>query len=354
MTKFLYKNVHLQAYAYELPETELTSAEIEDRLAPLYQRLEIPFGTLERVSGIRARRVWPLSTAPSQAATMAVEKALADLPFAREEIGALVSCSVSRDYFEPATACLVHRNVGLPESTAAFDVTNACIGFSNGLSIVASWIEAGLIKAGVVVSGENTRIIIDSNFRLVEREGDKMNREDLLKILPTFTLGCGAVAFVLCHRSLATTSHKLVGGAAKSATEHADLCSGNADFGCVNAQEVSPIMNTDSAALIASAAKLGGRTWVDASEALGWTKEDVNHVFCHQVGRQVNDNFYRELGLDYSKDFSVYKNLGNMVSAAMPIAMCHGAKELPLKEKDKVVCLAYGSGLNAFFFGLEW
>jgi 3-oxoacyl-[acyl-carrier-protein] synthase III len=53
-----YSNVCIESIGYELPKQVVTSAEIEARLAPLYDRLQLPYGRLEMMSGIRERRFW--------------------------------------------------------------------------------------------------------------------------------------------------------------------------------------------------------------------------------------------------------------------------------------------------------
>lgn len=354
MVAFRYDTVRIDSFALNIPTDELTSAAIEDRIAPLYERLGIPLGTLERLSGVRNRFVWPAKYAPSKGATGAVEKALEGISFDRSKIGALFSCSVSRDLFEPATACFVHRNLGLSESVMALDVTNACIGFSNGLLLLANLIESRVLDAGIVVSSENPGRIIESNFKLLERKGDSLTRDDLLKVLPTFTLGCGAVAYVLCHESVSDGGHRFLGGVSNSATDFTDLCSGNGDFCVLQEEEIHPIMETESSKLIAAAAKLGARTWSEASEVLGWDRDAVDHCVCHQVGRQVNEAFYRTLGLDFAKDYATYKEYGNMISAALPAAVIMGADERGFSRGDKIVLTAFGSGLHAIFTGIEW
>ena len=52
----LFEKVYIEGLAYHLPENIVTSVEIEDRLAPLYDRLKLPQGRLELMSGIRERR----------------------------------------------------------------------------------------------------------------------------------------------------------------------------------------------------------------------------------------------------------------------------------------------------------
>lgn len=353
MVAFKYSNVCLESFATYLPPQELSSAEIEDRIADTYKRLGIPFGTLERLTGISTRYFWPAEERPSGVGTVAARKAIELSGFDKKDITAVLSCSVTRDYFEPATGCVIHSNLGLPEDSIALDVSNACLGFMDGIFFLANLIETGAVKAGVVVSGEHTRCIIDATFKKIIGD-ETLNRDQLLKSLPTLTIGSGAVAFVLCHESISKSKHKIIGGVTRSATQHADLCTGNADYFLVDNPDLFPIMETESSKLIASAAELGGRAWLDASKVLGWTKDDVDHVFCHQVGKQVNEAFYKTLGLDYHKEFTIYPKYGNLVSAALPTALAMGSEAKGIKPGEKVVMTGFGSGLNALFLGIEW
>lgn len=331
----------------------MTTIELEDRLAPLYKKLKIPVGTFEKLTGIKNRCYWEAEVPPSQVATVAALKALEGSNLKPEQLQALFSCSITRDYFEPATSCLVHHELGLPESSIALDISNACLGFMNGLMMMSSMIESGIIKAGILVSGEVILKPIEHCISHILGKED-ITRDELLKLLPTLTLGSGSVAYILAHKDLTPSTHKILGGVSKSATIHHDLCNGNGDYCHFHDGAFDPIMTTESGKLISAAAKLGGRAWKQLSELLGWDREDVDHVFCHQVGKQVNEGFYREMGLDFKKEFTIYEHYGNLASAALPSAMVIGAKEKNIQPGEKVVMTGFGSGLNALFLGIEW
>jgi 3-oxoacyl-[acyl-carrier-protein] synthase III len=353
MVAFRFKNVCLESYAITVPPHEVTSAEVEDRLASVYKTLGIPFGTLERLTGIGSRRLWDAQERPSGLGTDVARQAIERSGISDSDIRALFSCSVTRDFFEPATGCIIHNQLGLSEDGIALDISNACLGFMDGIYFLGQLIDSGVVKAGVVVSAEHTRVILDNAFKNI-LEGKDLSRDQLLRLLPTFTIGSGAVAYVLCHESISKTKHKLLGGATRSATEHCDLCVGNADYHLVNGPPLGPVMETESSKLIAAAALLGQRTWAEASQTLEWTKDDVDHVFCHQVGRQVNEAFYGTLGLDYQKEFTIYQNRGNLVSAALPTAFAIGIEEKGIKKGDKIMLTGFGSGLNSLFLGVQW
>lgn len=353
MVPFRFGNVCIEGLSLVLPELQVSSAELEDRIAPLYERLHIPFGTLERLSGIASRHLWEKFYAPSAGATEAAKLALNQCGIDRKEIKALFNCSVTRDYFEPATACLVAQNLEIAEQSMVMDITNACIGFSDGLVLLSNMIESGVVKAGLIVAAENVTAITEASIAKILRS-EELTRDQLLKILPTFTLGCGAVAMVLCHSSIATKSHRILASISRSATQHASLCQGDGDYCMFQEEEPDPLMYTDSSKLIPAAAKLGARAWGDLSEFIGWSRDDVDHIFCHQIGKQVNDSFYKTMGLDIKKEYTVYEQLGNLVSASMPAALIRGAERKGMKAGEKVVLTAFGSGLNAIFTAIEW
>ena len=60
-----------------------------------------------------------------RAARAALERAGA----APEEIGVCIVATLSPDTTVPAAACLVQRELGLPEDTLCFDLNAACTGF---------------------------------------------------------------------------------------------------------------------------------------------------------------------------------------------------------------------------------
>ena len=72
-----FQNVCIESIAAALPEEVWTSTDIEERLRPLYERLRLPFGRLELMSGIRERRVWPPGTRASDASAAAGRAVLA-------------------------------------------------------------------------------------------------------------------------------------------------------------------------------------------------------------------------------------------------------------------------------------
>ncbi|MCB0201509.1 MAG: 3-oxoacyl-ACP synthase III, partial [Anaerolineae bacterium] len=119
-----FNNVHIESVGHLLPERVVTSLELEDRLAPAYERLGFHPGRIELMSGIKERRHFEPGTRPSTVATKAAEVALERAGIDRGKLGILIFSSVCRDFMEPATASVVHANLKLPLGCQCFDLSN--------------------------------------------------------------------------------------------------------------------------------------------------------------------------------------------------------------------------------------
>ncbi len=347
-----YEKVYLESFGYELPEHVVTSLSLEERLAPIYDKLHLSYGRLELSTGIRERRFWDDDVTPSQASIRAAEKAINKSGINKEDIGCLLHTSVSRDFLEPATATVVHDSLGLPPAAMIFDISNACLGFINGMVTLANMIELGQVKAGVVVGCENSKRLIDTTIIKLLRDPD-ITRAKLKLAFATLTLGSGAVAAVLTHSSMSQDGHKLLGGVTRAASQHNGLCRIEADASFLDLHEL-PDMRTDQKRILENGLRLAPDTWEAIKQELEWRNSDVDKVFAHQVSASHSKLLFEALGLDTARDFSTLEYLGNVGSVSLPITMAIGIDQGRLNTGDKVAALGIGSGLVCLMLGLQW
>lgn len=342
-----YSHTCIESLAVALPDEVLTSVEIETRLRPLYERLRLPEGRLELMTGIRERRVWPVGTRPSDASAAAGRAVLAKSELKAEQVELFIHSAVSRDMLEPATASFAHRKIGLPASTQIFDVSNACLGFLNSLTIAAGMIESGQIRCALIVAGENGRPLVDQTMRTLLEQ--PLDRNGIKPYFANLTIGSGAVGAVVCHRDLVKgPAHRLLGGVARSATGHSELCQGD-----THGTE-SLAMQTDSEALLVAGLALAQETWREFGALTGWNAANVDRFICHQVGSTHRRKLYEALGLDLAKDFSTFETLGNTGSVALPATLARAVEAGAIRNGNRVGLLGIGSGLNCLMLALEW
>ena len=347
-----YKKVCVESFGYELPDNIVTSLNLEERLAPIYDKLNLSYGRLEMMTGIRERRFWDDGVTPSQASIKAAEKAISKSGIKKEDIGCLLHTSVSRDFLEPATAAVVHDSLGLPSSATIFDISNACLGFINGMVTLANMIELGQIKAGVVVGCESSKPLVEATINRLLQYPD-LTRDELKLAFATLTLGSGAVAAVLTHSSLSQDGHRLLGGVTRAASQYNGLCRIEADASFFNLDEL-PDMRTDYERILKNGLQLAPDTWEATKRELGWRNSDVDRVFTHQVSTVHSRLLFKTLVLDDAKNFSTVEYLGNIGSVSLPITVAIGIDQGCLKPGDKVAMLGIGSGLVCLMLGLEW
>jgi len=349
-----YTKVHLDAIAYELAPVVVTSDELEERLEPVYTKLHLAEGSLASLTGIVERRWWEPGHSLSRSAAAAAGKALSRAGVSADALGAVVYAGVCRESFEPATACAVAAELGVEGSALVYDLSNACLGILNGIQEVANRIELGQIRAGLVVSAETAREIVDVTIANMLREPTMAS---YTAGLATLTGGSGAIAVVVTDGSFGEGgAHRVLGGAQRTAPEHHELCRwGLADAPTLHRPDALPQhMVTDAAAVLQYGVGLGMRTWADFLSEMGWDKDDVDRTICHQVGTPHRDTILSSIGVSPEKDFSTYPYLGNIGTVSLPITAALAEERGVLEPGHRVAFLGIGSGLNCMMLGVEW
>lgn len=344
-----YKNVCIEAFGYELAPNVVTSYDIEKRLAPVYDKLHFKKGQLEALTGIRERRQWDPGMPVSEGAVKAGKKALAACAVSPADIGMLIYGGVCRDNLEPATACAVADGLGLSADAEVFDLSNACLGVVSGMLHIANAIELGHIKAGMVVSCETSRQIMDITMnRLLET----CSMDVFKKTVATLTGGSGACAVILTESSLSENRHRLLGGVVKNSVAHHKLCIWGPDTGMPASGLHS--METDSVGVLQNGVALGIETFDAFKKELGLSPGQPDKVICHQVGSSHRKTILDSIKLPIEKDFPTYPYLGNMGTVSLPITAAIADERDFLQKDDLVAFLGIGSGLNCMMLGVKW
>jgi 3-oxoacyl-[acyl-carrier-protein] synthase III len=345
-----YQRVFVAALGYELGPVVVTSAELEERLAPVYARLHLHPGQLEAWTGIAERRWWEPGPSLSARAAAAARKALRKGNVTAVDLGAVIYAGVCRELFEPATACAVADALGVRGGAFVHDLSNACLGVLDGMIELANRIELGQIRAGLVVSCESAREINELTLARLLRGGDMA---EFTQALATFTGGSGAVAVLLTDGSFGgVRGARLLGGVSEVALEHHRLCR----WGMGRDPEGLPqeFMQTDSVAVLKHGVQLGQRTWEAFLRHQVWQADDVDRVICHQVGSGHQDAILKTLQVPRAKDYTTYRFLGNMGTAALAVTAALAEERGVLLPGQRVAWLGIGSGLTCMMLGLEW
>lgn len=336
-----YEHVHIEGIAHVLPPHTVQSTDLEDQMLGTLKRLGFPRGTIEKLTGVRERRWFDEGVTASQAAATAGARALEQCGIHPSEVQALVNGSVSRDYLEPANATLVAGRLGLGADCMNFDVTNACLGFLNGIVNVANLIELGAIDTALVVAAEITREGLQATMGRMNDPG--ATGDDFRNNFAALTLGSGAVAMVLRRKEKSATTHALKGAVWNSDTGHNDLCV---------ASHLE--MRADAHGLLVHGVDCAVKTWPKAAREFGWTPDRPDEVIFHQVGLTHFVNTFERLEIPLEKALVTFPYLGNTGPVSVPITLSIGVAQGRITPGTEVALFGVGSGLGSLILGVQW
>ena len=155
------------------------------------------------MTGIRERRFWNAGSKPSEGALLAARKLLERSGLEAGRIGALIFCAVSRDFVEPATSTVLHRQLGLSHDCLNYDISNACLGLVSGILSLANMIELGQIEAGIALCGENAGPLLENTIASLNADMS-LTRSSVKAHFASLTIGSGQPRFCCGARVLAS------------------------------------------------------------------------------------------------------------------------------------------------------
>lgn len=344
-----FDRVAIESIGFTLPPNVVTSLDIEQQLAPAYERLKLPEGRLELMSGISERRFWDPGSSIGEPSIRSATAAMEAASITPDQIGCLIHASVCRDYLEPATACSVHAGLGLGPDCWVYDISNACLGLLSGMVQIATMIEAGTIEAGIVVGTESARNLVESTISSLNADKG-LTRKSIKPSFASLTIGSGSCAILLCDRRLSQTDNRLLGCVARAECDHHNLCQSDTDQAGSGMQ---PLMQTDSEQLLHAGVGVGKRTFASLVDE-GYKTDAFDWTVCHQVGVAHRKLMLESLGLPFETDFATFNWLGNTGSVALPTALAMGLKSEQIKSGSQVALLGIGSGINSVMMATQW
>ena len=296
--------------------------------------IRLPHGSIERLTGIVARRYADPGVVSSDLACEAGAAALADAGIEPEDVEVLIFASASHDVAEPATANIVQAKLGA-RSAHVLDVKNACNSFLNGLDIAQAMITTSRAERVLVTTGEVVSPFIDWKL---ESEGE------LRLKLAAFTLGDAGGA---CVVTKAGERAELRPGRFFSDGSHWTLSTILAGGSLMGTDMSRVYFECDSVALQALAYEHIPDVIAGACEDNAWSVDEVHLVVPHQVSRRIITRICRRTGIPVERMMITLDRLGNTAAASIPVALSIAAQEGRMARGDKVLLVGGAAGFSA-------
>lgn len=284
------------------------------------------------------RRHWASSgEATSDLAFAAAREALDYAGLQPRDIDCFIVCTVTPDYYFPATACLVAARLGAKERPA-FDISIACSGFIYGLTVASGLVRAGIYRRVMLIGAETLSKIL--------------NKQDRATAI-LFGDGAGAVVLEASDENSFLSSEL---GADASRPEMLYVRSSGSRHPIDRAalDERMNLIQMQGREVFKSAVTKMIEATDKALLKAKLAKSDVAFLIPHQANKRIIDAAAHYLEMPADKVVTNIHEYGNTSAASIPMALSESVRAGMIEPGDVIVFVAFGGGLSWGAVAWKW
>lgn len=317
---------------YYLPENILTNEDLQ---------IENPTWDMNKVfqkSGVKNRHIIKNGETALDISCRACDKI-----FNKEKktgIDGIIYCTQSPDYIMPPNSFLLHKYLDLIDEVFAFDINHACTGYIYSLTMAHSFISSGIAKKIILVNADTYSKYInekDRSARVLFGDGaavtivEKSNNGKGIIDVELASSGKNFDIFYIPAGGLRLPKSKLtskdkVDDNGNIRSENDIFMDGLSIWGFINSvvpKQINRLLERNNL-----------------------KKSDVDLFVFHQASKMTLESLIKILKLDKQKVFINLLNIGNTVSASIPIALKDAMDQGKIKRGDKVLLAGFGVGMS--------
>jgi 3-oxoacyl-[acyl-carrier-protein] synthase-3 len=279
-------------------------------------------------TGICERRIAGEGETTTTLAEGACRKAIEAADVDPAEIDLFILGTTSPDLIFPSSACLIQKNLGLPDC-AAMDVNAACSGFMYALSIADKYIRCGDARNALVCGSETI---------------SKMTNWSKRDTAVLFADGAGAVVLEASEEPGILSTHIHANG------HHADLLKTvegvSRGFGDMSKNDGKPQIEMKGNEVFKVAVRTLGRIVDETLGANGLQKSDLDWLIPHQANLRIITATARMLDMNMDHVVVTVDRHGNTSAASVPLALDEAVRDGRIKRGDLLLLEAFGGGFT--------
>lgn len=299
-------------------------------------------GEAERViaqTGICSKHTVPDSSMlASDLCVAACNKLLEELKWDRNSVDLLGFVSLSHDYQEPPTACILQDRLGLPESCMTIDMNQGCSGWVNGLCTVSSLVSTGNIRRALLLNGD-TSSLLNSPFDKEARPlfGDAgaatAIEYDESASEMKFDFGTRGKDFAAILRKYGGMRYPITEESLqfKEIAEHIV----RRDKDCT----------MDGMGVFAFGMSTAPKSVKALSDTYNIDLNDIDYFLMHQANHYMNEKIRKKLKMPLEKSPYSLREYGNTSSASIPLTIVTQCRKDFESKHIKSLATAFGVGL---------
>lgn len=324
--------VRIQQIEYYLPKNIVTNAMLQEE----NPHWNIP--SLAERTGVHKRHI---AAANETALDLAFEVCRKMFPnTVPSDIDGIIFCTQSQDYILPSNACILHQKLGLSTEVMAFDLNMACSGYIYGLALARGLIISGALKNVLLINADTYSKFIypdDRSVRFLFGDGAAVSwltgsddHEGILD-LACSTSGENFDKFIIPAGGCRLPRSE------RTAAVYVDKSNNRRSQENIHMQgmDILTFLNSQIPVQINGLLKRNN---------IGVT--DIDLFVFHQASKVGLDSLKNVLNLAPQKCFENYRDIGNTVSASIPIAIKDALDRGKLSKGDRALLCGFGAGLS--------
>lgn len=290
-------------------------------------------------TGIKERRFAEAHHCASDFCLAAAEKLLTEMEVNRSEIDLLVFVSQTPDYRMPATAVVLQEKLGLPKTTAAFDINLGCSAFIYGLSVAYAFMQNPGFRKVLLLDGETrSRVYSPKDRKTAFLFGDG-GVAALIERDERF----GASFFSLNSDGSRESLIKMDAGGYRHPSSPETLMEKVVDeYGNIRTDEHGYMNGADVFNFVLREIPKNIKAILAASDS---APTDIDHWLFHQANIYMNNYLLKKLKLDPEKVPISLDKFGNTSSVSIPLTIVSELQH-ELKDRKKVLLSGFGVGMS--------
>jgi 3-oxoacyl-[acyl-carrier-protein] synthase-3 len=307
-------------------------------------------------TGVHERRFVEEGVGSAELGARAAREAMAAAGVEPDQVGALITATMTPDYLAPGISALVQHDLGLP-AVAAFDLRQQCSGFLYALDLADSLIGSQRAETVVVVGTEVHGGFLpwgasfDVATGRAHRDATPAEREHNTRFRAWSVLfGDGAGAMVLRR------------GPEREGVLASRLHTDGSQFNLIHVPGVGfrrrpyidqeqldqelhlPLM--DGAGLYRQAVRLMPEAIREVAKVAGVEVEEIDLVVAHQANDRILEGVRKQLGMTEEKVPSNIARYGNTTAATLPL-LYHELRQGGRVRPGSLVCFTtFGAGAH--------
>jgi 3-oxoacyl-[acyl-carrier-protein] synthase III len=322
----------IKSLATYVPPRVLTNADLEKLVDTTDEWI------MQRV-GIRERHIAGPGVATSDLGTEAALVAIARAGLTPDDIGVIITGTVTPDMMFPSTTCLIQHKIGA-HNAWGFDLSAACSAFTYSLTAASQLVATGAHDHALVVGADVMSSIIDYQDRAtcvlfgdgagaVVVSAARDDEGTILDFEHEIDGSGGDALFMPAGGSLRPPSHETV-----DQRMHYVKQDGRAvfKFAVRKTEEIARRILTRN----------------------GLTTADLDLFVSHQANRRIIESAAEKLGLGPDQMIINIDRFGNTTAATIPLALNDAVCAGRLKKGDLVLLASVGAGFTCGAVLLRW